>query len=383
MKASMRSNHAPQGQRLGCLLGPHRVRQRVRQHARRPGPRGFSLTELLVVLAIITLLVAIIVIATKKVHRMSNMSGDLNNQRQIALALSSYSLDFNGALPSNRTSTDGNFNYLLNPSGGCGGPFQITINEGNTNAATYHSWTASYGTNMFGSEEVEYGLNTSNIADSNRKALSSGKLWPYIGDYGVYRSPLDPSAWVSGQTYQNSNSRIRSYSLNGFVGSTVPEDSNEWANKWDDWFCANGVPMTATNTTKISRIPQPARTIASIVEDDFDGFNFNNQGWVVDPRRPNTGSWSGSPTSGWEGWIDWPAMWDPTAIPFSYMDGSTEVYSLVRLSEDDNLPEELVIFGHRYAQPPDDNGVQNDWLYFRDRLLPGIVPSLSNRSFGY
>ncbi len=345
-----------------------------------PGRRGFSLTELLVVLAIIMLLVAIIVIATKKVRRMSSMAGDLNNQRQIALALSSYSMDFNGAIPSNRTSTDGNFNYSLNPTGGCGGPFQITINGGNTNAATYHSWTASFGTNMAGSEEVEYGVNSLTATDSSRKALSNGKLWPYIGDYGVYRSPLDPSAWFEGMTYQNSNSRLRSYSLNGFVGSTVPEDSSEWAGKWDDWFCVNGVPMTATNTTRISRIPQPARTIASIVEDDNDGYNFNNQGWVIDPRFPGTPQ-----ATGWEGWIDWPAMWDPTAIPFSYMDGSTEVYSVQRKS----LPDELEIFGHRYAVPADlsdpitGQSVRLDWVYFRDRLLPGIVPEGPYKSIGY
>lgn len=331
----------------------------------RSNARGFSLTELLVVLAIIMLLVAIVLIGTQKVRRMANMAGDTNNQRQIALSLASYSMDFNGALPSNRTGADANFSYTLSPSGNCGGPFTILINNGNTNVATYHSWVKSSGDNMIGNSEQEYGVN--NFTNPNARALSEGPLFPYIGDAKVYRSPLDPS------------NRIRSYSLNGFVGSTVPEDSNEWATKWDDWFCMNGVPMSATNTTKISRIPQPARTIASLVEDDNDGFNFNNQGWVIDPRYPGTPG-----AAGFEGWIDWPAMWDPTAIPFSYMDGSTETYSLVRKT----LPAELEIYGHRYV-PPNDltdpvlGGVKLDWVYFRDRLLPGIVPEGPYKSIGY
>ncbi|MDA1007555.1 MAG: prepilin-type N-terminal cleavage/methylation domain-containing protein [Planctomycetota bacterium] len=328
--------------------------------------RGFSLTELMVVVAIIALLAGLVIVAAQKVHRMSNMAGDLNNQRQIALAFSSYSMDFNGAIPSNRTSPDGNFNYTLNPTAGsCGGPFTVLINNGSTAATTYHSWTASYGAGVVGGTEYEYGLNTTTVPTAN--ALSGGKLWNYIGDYGVYRSPLDPTA------------RIRSYSINSFVGATVPEDSNEWANKWDDWFCVNGVPMTATNTTKISRIPQPARTICSIVEDDSDGFNYNNQGWVIDPRFPGTPQ-----AGGWEGWIDWPAMWDPTAIPFSYVDGSTEVYSV----QNPELPDDLDLFGHRYAQPsdlsdPTYGAIRLDWIYFRDRLLPGIVPEGPYKSIGF
>ncbi|MDA0803200.1 MAG: prepilin-type N-terminal cleavage/methylation domain-containing protein [Planctomycetota bacterium] len=332
-----------------------------------PRARAFSLTELLVVLAIIMLLVAIIVIATKKVRRMSNMSGDLNNQRQISLAQSSYSMDYNGAIASPRTGAS-DFAYNLNPAGGCGGPFVGTINGGNANAAQYHCWSASYGVHLIGATEMEFGLNTTNPADSNRKALSAGKLWPYIGDYGVYRSPLDPSG------------RIRSYSLNAFVGVTVPTDAGGMAGMWDDWFCVNGVPLSATNTTKISRIPQPARTMMSVVEDDNDGFNFNNEGWVIDPRFPGTPQ-----GGGWGGWIDWPAMWDPTAIPFSYVDGSTEVYSVQRKT----LPAELEVYGHWYTPPADltdpltGQPVRLDWVYFRDRLLPGVIPEGPYKSIGY
>ncbi|MDA1008664.1 MAG: hypothetical protein O2800_06635, partial [Planctomycetota bacterium] len=99
----------------------------------------------------------------------------------------------------------------------------------------------------------------------------------------------------------------------------------------------------------------------------------------IDPRFPEMPGGTVGPF-GWAGWIDWPAMWDPTAIPFSYMDGSTEVYSIVKPT----LPEELELSGHPYPQPDDpDAGVALDWLYFRDRLLPGVIPEGPYKSIGF
>lgn len=330
--------------------------------------RAFSLTELLVVLAIILLLVAIVLIGTQKVRRMANLAGDTNHQRQIALAMTSYSTDNNGGLPSPRTSAGsdagGAWTFTLNPGGNCGGPFTVSINASVMSNAKYHTWTASYGDNIAngagGQYEVEFGVNS--FTNPNGRALSEGRLWNYIGDAKVYKSPLDPST------------RLRSYSLNAFVGVTVPTDSDGFNVTWDDWFCYRGVPMSALNTTKIARIPQPARTMASVVEDDNDGFSFNNEGWVIDPRYPGTPQ-----ATSFGGWIDWPAMWDPTAIPFSYMDGSTDVYAVVRQT----LPDEIETYGHWYVPPNDANGIKNDWLYFRDRLLPGIVPEGPATSVGY
>ena len=317
--------------------------------------RGFTLTELVVVVAILVVLMALVVVAAKKAVLMARTAKCLSNQRQIAIASVSYANDNNSAFVSNRTSTDGNFNYSL--VNACG-TFPILINNGNTaNDGSYHSWTASYGTNMIGTRERE-------------SALRNGRLFEYMGAIGLYRSPLEPET-----------DRLRSYSLNSFVGGTVPEDSNEWSTKWDDWFCAKGVTPTMWRTTHMARIPNPSQTICSITEDDSDGFNFNNQGWVIDPRTPG-GTPDSNPVAAvaWEGWIDWPAFWDPSNITYSYVDGSTESYSVQARQAPHNLVSAIqgppgAGFGHRYAEPAVD-GFRRDWYHFRERLCPGIIPKL-------
>ena len=335
--------------------------------------RAFTVVELLVVVAIIALLVAILIVGLGKARAMAQTAGCLSNQRQVSLAQASYALDNNGAYASNRTSPDGTFAYTL--TNACGS-FPILINKGNTNADSYHSWTASYGVGIVGGSEQEFGLNSNN---TTARALSKGRLFPYMGSYKVYRSPLDPT------------DRIRSYALQSFIGATVPEDSNEWSTKWHGWFCGQGVTPREWISTHVPHHKYPSQTIMSIIEDDSDGFAFNNQGWVIDPRppvgipappgTPNPGQWS--TTGGWEGWIDWPALWDPNNITYSYVDGSTEAYSLQRpklVAEIEGPPG--AGYGHRYAQPADNLSTgpwRRDWAHFRDRLFPGVIPPIMPR----
>lgn len=324
---------------------------------------GFTVTELLVVVAIIALLVSLLIVGLDKARMMARTAGCLSNQRQISLAQASYALDNGGAYASNRTSPDGTFSYTLTNS--CGS-FPILINKGNTAPDSYHSWTASYGVNMNGTKELD-------------AALTKGRLYQYVGSMPVYRSPHDPTT------------RLRSYSLSSFVGGTVPEDSNEWSTKWHQWFCGQGVTPREWISTHVTHHKFPSQTIMSIVEDDSDGFNFNNQGWVIDPRppaglpappgTPNPSAWSS--TGGWEGWIDWPAFWHPNAITYSYVDGSTESYSV----QNPALPSQIegppgAGYGHRYPQPADNAAMglwRRDWMHFRDRLFPGVIPPVVPR----
>ena len=321
------------------------------------------MTELLVVVAIIAFLLALVLIGFRKASLMAKTASCLSNQRQISLAQASYASDNGGAYASNRTSTDGSFSYTLNNALGS---FPVLINNGNLNQDSYHSWTASYGANMVGPTELA-------------GALTKGRLYSYVGSTPVYKSPLDPT------------DRLRSYSLSGFVGGTVPEDSSEWSNKWDDWFCSQHVTPRDWISTHVPHHRHPEQTIMSIVEDDDDGFNFNNQGWVIDPRPPlgsivpdgcpNPGSWANS--GGWEGWIDWPAFWEPTNITYSMVDGSTESYSL----QNKNIITAIqgppgAGLGHRYAQPADslaEGPWRRDWTHFRDRLFPGVIPPMIPR----
>ncbi|MSR44232.1 MAG: type II secretion system protein [Phycisphaerales bacterium] len=328
------------------------------------GTRAFTVTELLIVVAIIGFLLALVLVGFQKARLMARTASCLSNQRQISLAQTSYASDNGGAYASNRTSVDASFSYTLTPFGG--GSYPILINKGNTAQDSYHAWTASYGANMLGTAELE-------------GALTKGRLYPYVGSPSAYRSPLDPT------------SRLRSYSLSGFVGGTVPEDSQEWATKWDDWFFAQEVTPREWITTHVQHHLHPEMTIMSIVEDDNDGFNFNNQGWVIDPRpplgslppvdAPNPGAWANS--AGWEGWIDWPAFWEKTNVTYSHVDGSTESYSMQNKSVITAIQGPPGVgLGHRYAQPADslaEGPWRRDWMHFRDRLLPGVIPAMVPR----
>ncbi|MSR29451.1 MAG: hypothetical protein EXS03_07765 [Phycisphaerales bacterium] len=178
------------------------------------------------------------------------------------------------------------------------------------------------------------------------------------------------------------------YSRNAFVGVTVPTDSPGYLQGWQTWFCNQCVSARQLVTTHTTMIKDPSHTIMSLVEDDSDGFNYNNQGWVIDirppagtpppPGTPNPAGWSS--TGGWEGWIDWPAFWDPSNITYSNVDGSTEAYSLQK-------PGLVAMIqgppgagaGHRFPQPADDLSQgrwRRDWMHFRDRLFPGVLPPM-------
>ena len=341
--------------------------------------RGFTVTELLVVVAIIALLLALVLVGFRKAKLMAKSMSCLSNQRQISLAQASYAIDNGGAYASNRTAASDSFAFPLTLTNVLG-TFNIIVNKGNINPDSYHSWTASYGTNIIIVMGKKRELET---------ALTKGRLFPYIGSVPVYKSPLDPT------------DRFRSYSLNSFVGGTVPEDSIEvgtytgWAPKWHTWFAGQGVSPLEWKSTHIANHKFPSQTLMSIIEDDkgtnAEMLEYNSQGWLVDVRPPlgsiappgtlNPGQWGN--TAGWEGWIDWPAFWEPTNITYSYVDGSTESYSIQNksiISAIEGPPGDG--FSHRWAQPADTFGPgawRRDWMHFRERLMPGVIPPMIPR----
>lgn len=76
------------------------------RHPARPVPAGFTLVELLVVLAIFTVLLGLLLPAVQKARAVANRASSANNLRQIALATHSYD-DVHRALPDFVTSLDG------------------------------------------------------------------------------------------------------------------------------------------------------------------------------------------------------------------------------------------------------------------------------------
>ncbi len=338
--------------------------------------RAFTVTELLVVVAIIGVLVALLLVGLGKGRLLARVTSCLSNQRQIALAQASYATDNLGAYASPRTSIPVE-SLLMNFSNSCG-TFAMTINNGNTANASYHTWTASYGAGLVGGVEYEYGVNSTT---PTAKALSGGRLFSHIGSTQLYRSPLDPTG------------RIRSYSLSGFVGTTSPGDKPGFGLSWHTWFCNQGVTPREWVATHLAHIKMPAQTLMSIVEDDgTNGLTYNEQSWMLDPRpplgsiappgTPNPSTWGNS--AGWDGWIDTPAFWYPKNITYSYVDGSTESYSL----QNSKLPG-LVEgppgggYGPFYPQPADNlitGPWRRDFMHFRDRLRPGTFPPMMPRN---
>ncbi len=332
--------------------------------------RAFTVTELLVVVAIIALLVALATIAFQKVRMMSRTSLCLSNQRQIALAQTNYATDNGGAFASPCTSFRG-MSGAFNLASTCGN-FPVLLNGGNLTNESYHSWVASYpGRDANGNQNL-----TGN--SENEGALTGGRLFSYIGSLPVYRSPHDPTG------------RIRSYSLSAFVGVTLPNDVANYGKNWIDWFCGQGVTPRQWNTTQLARVKDPSSTMLSIVEEDGGAAGHNTHGFVIDPRPP-----TGSPppsgisnpslwalTGGWQGWIDTPAIWSPAPITTSNVDGSTESYTLenpallAAMFESQSAGQT-----HGLIQGPDHSGEpwRRDWMHFRDRLLPGVIPGMVAR----
>jgi len=329
------------------------------QPQRRPldqpeGPRGFTLTELLVVIAVLVVVIALTLFGLGRAVDIARTARCMGHQRQLAVGWTNYATENRGRLVSPRT--DPFCTQTINSACGSVQPVSYQPFTSNLNIP-YSSWVASWGANM------------NPNGTERRAAIERGKLFPYVGDLAVYRSPTDPNAAVDidiAQTAASPKRRMRSYSLNAFLGASVPDDLGDygsWTCNFNSCSPGLGLNVRSFEVLSISQIARPAETMLTLVEDD--GVGFNNQGWVINPLFPR--------------WIDWPAFWRPDAITMSNADGSTERYSW----SDPALITLIETFGHNYTQAPSGlcswqqpaiQGQRQDWWFFRQKLLPGIIP---------
>ncbi len=232
------------------------------------GRVGFTLVELLVVMAISAILASLLLPSLSSARARAGGMSCLNNTRQLTLAWSLYADDSNGLLP---------YNLGMN-----GSSFRTNLN-----------WVNNV---------MTWDLSSDN---TNTAALTEASLGSYANEAaGVYRCPSDHV--LSGiQRAAGWDHRVRSYSMNAMVGNAGA-------------FITNGVNLNNPSYTqffKMSQIPRPSEIFVFLDEhpDSIDDGYFLNKD-------------SDTTRHGGTEWIDLPASYHDRAATFSFADGSASLH---------------------------------------------------------
>jgi type II secretory pathway pseudopilin PulG len=223
------------------------------------------LIELLVVIAIIAILAAMLLPALARAKSKAARIQCLSNLRQLMLCGQMYLGDSNGYLA------------LNNP----------------TASQSKGSWIQG---DMSDNIAV-YGQVTPGVYDStNTLCDSTGAFWPYNSSLGVYHCPSDPST-------TGGLPKVRSYSMNGFVGTT---------HAWSGQIGISGLSNFRV-FLKGSDVVYPAATWYLIDEHEK---SINDGFFLVD-------------MTGQSAFKDMPATRHDRGYCLSFIDGHSEIYKLI------------------------------------------------------
>lgn len=230
----------------------------------RPLGHGFTLVELLVVMAILGLLLAVLMPSLARAKTRAQAIACLNNHRQLALACLLYVDDHQDALPYNLGDDE----------------TKSLVSEGR-----YLNWVNNV---------MSWELDPDN---TNTALIKTGGLGPYSsGAVGIYRCPADRV--VSDiQRAAGWRSRVRSLSMNALVG-----DAGE--------FTLGGTNVNVPGYRqyfRLAQIPEPSRIFVFIEEhpDSVDDGYFLNDPGVLE-------------------WHDLPASYHDGQASLAYADGHVE-----------------------------------------------------------
>jgi prepilin-type N-terminal cleavage/methylation domain-containing protein len=228
---------------------------------------GFSLVELLVVVAIIALVAAMMLPTLSKARQQASWAKCLSNQRQMASAFHMYTADNVERIVQMADYESG---AVIYPGGGFwGGPI-IPPN----------SWT--------GPSDALYAVQKG-LASSNAFYFYCNAVDVYHcpGDVRIQNTPFrnDPHGWA-----------FDSYSRTQNLGGDPSEDY--WG--------------AGATFTKMSAIPMPGSTFAMLEDADWRGYNVGT--WVVD--------WAGDTFD----WQDPPAMSHIDVNSVAFADGHAELH---------------------------------------------------------
>jgi len=268
---------------------------------RRSGRFGFTLVELLVVMAVIAILASLLLSALSRTKMRAQGTFCLNNTRQLTLAWKTYSDDRDDRLP---------YNLAMNGKG----TTQSISSKTNLN------WV---------NDIMDWEVHPDNI---DPVGITDASLYPYAKSVSIYHCPSD-NVVSSVQASAGWSSRIRSYSMNAMVGDAgAVSESGRNKNNPD-----------YVQFFTMSTISRPANIFIFLDEhpDSINDGYFLNKGDIT--YLPSS---MGNPSVAQ--WIDLPASFHNGAASFSFADGHSETHrwklgttKLPAQPDAANLPENL------------------------------------------
>jgi prepilin-type N-terminal cleavage/methylation domain-containing protein/prepilin-type processing-associated H-X9-DG protein len=235
---------------------------------------GFTLIELLVVIAIIAILAAMLLPALSKAKQKTQGVYCLNNEKQLTLAWTMYSDDYNGNLVPNHDG--GTTDYNL-------------------------SWVPGW-----------LDFNPDNTANTNILYLLTSKIGPYTKNAGIYKCPADIYMCVErGQKM----ARVRSVGMNGFIeGNAYKGEHDAYSSHWyqNYWSYQKMTDIQGRARVDASSWESPAPSKLWVFVDEHP--DSINDGWtIMNPTDPDN-------------WTDLPASYHNRACGFGFADGHAEVH---------------------------------------------------------
>jgi prepilin-type N-terminal cleavage/methylation domain-containing protein/prepilin-type processing-associated H-X9-DG protein len=237
-----------------------------------PRRRAFTLLELLVVLATVSILAAMLLPALARAKPSSHGMQCMSNQKQLTLAWLLYADDNGGALPPN-------------------------VNGGATKtppSSWVHGWL---------------NFSPDNTDNTNLQFLANGVLGPYLQmQTKAFKCPADIYTCVEGN---RASPRVRSVSMNGYIEGNayltakagLPPDASIWYN---GYFCAYN---------KVGDIIKPVPAALFVFLDEHP--DSINDGWFI-TDMPDTGAANQ--------WVDLPASYHNRGCGFSFADGHSTIH---------------------------------------------------------
>ena len=290
---------------------------------------GFTLVEVLLVIAVIAILAALVLPALARARERAAAIACLNNDRQLALGLVLYVDDHEGSLP---------YNMLLS-----GTSYRSNLN-----------WANNVMTRDLSSD------------NTNLETLTQASLGLYVSrNAGVFHCPSDRSLSTA-QLAAGWDHRIRSYSLNGWLGNpNFPGTPVAMP---------GGIPSNQSplQCLKLSQIQHP-NDIFAFLDEHPDSIK---DGSFLNPASSGGNALleieNGS-TAGPAQWLDLPASYHNHNAALSFADGHAEFHRWVN-------PETIRLVQPNLAYSPvtvSSAGNDFGWIQSRASL---IIPASSASS---